>query len=336
MKYGLILAVVMIASLLAAPVALAESPRDPHHMAKVDAHDAMEALMYLAKHPYQLKHMDAGKVMWLLKGVDHLSRLPYADHDKLFHMQVKLTLRLMDLQVKKLHRLSSYGPYHRDADYGYGYGMDKDRHSMDDRRGEDSHDKGEGDGHDEHGDKEEMGHGDAHEDDGDMHEGKSDMHGGDDAGGHDKEMMEHRGDRDMGGHKDMRGHGYYDYRYDMYKYYNVYYDYYKYEYKTYGKYGYGKYEYKHDYSYDYEYGDYHYFPKMWVHNGKPMHKPYSKYAHMSYKLDLDVHKMKYDSSYGCHSAQMSATRHHAWDRDIFVGPCEQVGYHLWTFNVWKI
>ena len=134
-RFSWILIFVMLLGVGMAPQAWASSPKDHHpgaYMSKQDAHRAMEAVMQLKQHPYRLKEMSAEKLTWLLRGLDHLSKMPFVDHKALFDLQLKLTLHLLDVQVKRLQHIYKYSYYPWDYeymrgyydydDYGYGYG----------------------------------------------------------------------------------------------------------------------------------------------------------------------------------------------------------------------
>lgn len=215
-KFSWMLIFMMLLGVGVAPQAWASSPKDHHPgnvMSKEDAHHAMEAVMKLKHHPQMLKEMSVEKLTWLLRGMDHLSKMPFVDHKALFNLQLKLTLHLLDIQVKRLQHIYKYSYY--PWDYGY-------------MRGYHDYDYGYG------------------------------------AYGYDKGYMDHRKDD-----------GYYRY------------------------------------------------PTMPV-------------KHMHQMKGIMVKKMQFHSAQGCHLNQASATREHARHRSIFVGPCQQVGYDAWTFNVWWV
>ncbi len=85
-----------------------------------------------------------------------------------------------------------------------------------------------------------------------------------------------------------------------------------------------------------EYGDDDYdrpYPVIVI---KPIIVIKREHMHMPSFMAMRVHKEHFHSSAACHMSQESMTRKHAWDRQIFVGPCQQVADDLWTFNVWKV
>jgi len=136
-RFSWMLIFVMLLGVVVAPQVLAESPKNAHagaYMSKEDAHRAMDAVMKLKHHPYQLKEMSVEKLTWLLRGMDHLAKMPFVDHRALFDLQLKLSLHLLDIQVKRLQHIYKYSYYPWDYgymnkyhDYGYGaYGYDRD------------------------------------------------------------------------------------------------------------------------------------------------------------------------------------------------------------------
>ncbi|HEY5596418.1 MAG TPA: hypothetical protein VIL47_04060 [Candidatus Bipolaricaulota bacterium] len=92
----------------------------------------------------------------------------------------------------------------------------------------------------------------------------------------------------------------------------------------------------HQPSMDHEKMDEHYghlYPVIVI---KPIIVIKKEHTRMSSFMAIRVDKERFRSSAACHMSQESMTRKHAWDRDIFVGPCQQVSDHVWTFNVWNV
>jgi hypothetical protein len=181
-------------------------------------HRAMDAILALRHHPHMLKELSAERAKWLLYGLEHMVRMPFADRDMLFDLQLRLTLHLLDVQVQRLHRMTLHMKPYRPYAPAYRKPMAAWDHKwMDwDRAWKKPHD-----------------------------------------------------------------HGYY---YSPYR------------------------------------------PVLTVKRGM---------LRLPHMLGIKVKEMAFRSGMSCHLAQASATRHHAWDRDIFVGPCKQEG-HIWTFNVWHV
>lgn len=320
-----------------APSVLAMPQMHHDHMSRDEAHKAMEMLSKLAYHPKMIKKLSAEKTIWLLKGIYRLSKVSYAHHEKLSRLHTKLSLHLVDLQVKRLHDF--YYDYYYSYDKKSHHGHDKhdrgDKHGMKmasddhghDKHEDESHDKHDGDehGHDEHGDDDHDGH-DGH----DKHDDDAHHMGHD---GHDKDRGHDKGHYGYGSYYDYYGHkkhGYgYGYKYDYHDYYYSYaYDasYYRYH-KDASPYGYSsKYSYGYKDYYGYKHSSYHY-PSVRVKYGK---------VHSPYKLGIHVKKMKFKMAKDCHYAQKEATYKHSRDYDVFVGPCQHHGDYVWTFNVWKV
>ena len=264
-RCGWMLVFVLLLGVGVAPQALASSP--PDHMDKAEMHRALDVLMHLKHHPYKLKDIDAERAMWLLRGLKHLSWAPYVDQDALFDLQLKITLHLLDVQVKRLSHIYNYSYYPWDYSYlkyaspyphweygymhgyGYPYGYHKHHGKPMDR-----------------GMGEEMDH----------------------------EDMDEMDDMDMDDHDDAMGHGKREVHVVKVK------------------------EVHHHYGYGYGY------PHM------------VKVKQMREMKGIHVKKVAFDSAAGCHMNQDGATRKHSRDRHIFVGPCQQVGYHTWVFNVWWV
>jgi len=87
-----------------APLALAASPQglERHDLDQMDVAHAVKAFVHLAHHPQMFSQLPAEKAIFLLQGLNHLARNPFIDRDQLFEVQVRLTLRLLDLQVQRL------------------------------------------------------------------------------------------------------------------------------------------------------------------------------------------------------------------------------------------
>lgn len=69
---------------------------------------------------------------------------------------------------------------------------------------------------------------------------------------------------------------------------------------------------------------------------KPIIVIKKEHTRMPSFMAMRLDKEHFHSSAACHMSQEHMTRKHAWDRDIFVGPCQQVSDDLWTFNVWNV
>lgn len=69
---------------------------------------------------------------------------------------------------------------------------------------------------------------------------------------------------------------------------------------------------------------------------KPIIVIKKEHVHMPSFMAIRLDKEHFHSSAACHMSQESMTRRHAWDRHIFVGPCQQVSDEVWTYNVWQV
>lgn len=247
MRIGWMVVLTVFLGGMLAPLAFADAyPYQPmiyeHYMPKEEAHQMMEAVFYLKRHPDMMHVMDVEMTMWLLKGVKHMQQIPFADQDALFDLQLNLSLHLLDLQVQRLHAMTGYGhPMHAMPpmdmhDMDMGKPMDEHHPSMEPAKME-----------------EDYGHMDDGEDD----------------------------------------YGHYD----------------------------------------------HPYPIVMVQPVivfKPIIVIKKEHSRMPSFMPIRVDKEHFHSSNACHMSQESMTRKHAWDRDIFVGPCQQVSDHVWTFNVWNV